>query len=83
MLDFIEVYISLSKFKLDIHDRKGVHQNGLFIYFGGSNHLVYISWTVCCSLDPVLVIGCVILCIFIFANPMALFKFKKRGIGFI
>ena len=37
-----EVYISLVKFQLDIHGRKGVHKNGFFIYFGGSNHLVCI-----------------------------------------
>ena len=37
------VYISLIKFGLNIHGKKGVHQNGFFIYFGGSKHLVYIS----------------------------------------
>ena len=55
--EFLELYISLTKFQLDIHDRKGVHKNGFFICFDGSNCLVYICRTVCYSLDLVLVIG--------------------------
>ena len=47
------MFINLTKFQLDIHGRKGVHQNGFFIYSGGSNCLVHISRIVCCSLDPV------------------------------
>ena len=42
---------------------KGVHQNQFYIYFGGFKHLVYGILIVCCSLDPVVVIWCVILVI--------------------
>ena len=55
----------------------------VFIYFVRSSclvYMVYISRTVCCSLDPVLVIRCVIPCDFFFllANSIALLHLKKR-----
>ena len=57
------LYTSLVKLELDIHGRKGVQQNGFFIYFGGSKCLACISRIVCCSL-AVLVIRYVISFIF-------------------
>ena len=57
------MYISVVKFQLDIHGQKGIHKNRLFIYFGGSNHLLCISRILCCSLDPVLGTGYDISCI--------------------
>ena len=54
------VYISLTKFQLDICGRKKGLSKWVFIYFGGSNHLICISRTVYCSLDPVLFIRCII-----------------------
>ena len=53
------MYISFTKFQLDIPGRKGGSPK-LFIYFGGSNCLVCFPRIVCCFLDPVLFIGCVI-----------------------
>ena len=35
---------------------KEVHQNGVYIYFGGFKHLVCYNLIVCCLLVPVLVI---------------------------
>ena len=52
----MRVFFSLAKFQYVICDRKGVYKNGFLIYFGGSNCLVDIFRTVCCTLDPVLVI---------------------------
>ena len=51
-----------------------------FIYFGGSNCMVYIFRTVCCSLDPVLVIRYVSSCIFLQIQWHFL-KLKKGQLG--
>ena len=52
---------------------------GFFIYIGGSKYLDCICWVVYCSLGTVLVIRYVIS--IIFANSMALFRFKKGEFG--
>ena len=75
-----DVYISLIKFWLNIHGRKGVHQNGFFIYFGGSKHLVCISEIIHCFLGPVLVIRYVISIIF-FQIQWHFLSSKKGELG--
>ena len=46
----------LIKIGKEILGSKGAHQNGIFLYFGAFKCLDGTYWTVCCSLDPVLVI---------------------------
>ena len=71
---FQRVHISLATFGLEIHGRKGIHQNRFFIYFGGSKCLDCISVIICCSLGPVLVLDMLFQLFFI--KSIALFKLK-------
>ena len=49
------VLSTLVKFGQEIHGSKGVHQNGLLLYFGGFKHFDCNYWILCCSFDQGLV----------------------------
>ena len=77
------LYNILAKFQLYICNRKGVNKN-VFFYFGRSNCLVYISKTVCCSLDQVWSLDMLFhLFFFFFLQIPWHFLNTKKGIGYI